>query len=74
MVRAPAGEAKVVLKKRAGFAGEEDQEVRCDAAFASAVELAAGPVAAVRAKAEAQVTEHLASDRPKRDRRPRVLS
>ena len=74
LVRAPAGEPKVALKKRAGIAGETDQEVSCDAAFAEAVALAAGPVAAVRAKAEALVAEHLSSNRPKRDRRPRRLS
>ncbi len=72
LVRAPAAERRVTLPKRAGFA-EEDHEVSCDAAFADAVVLATGSVADLRQHVDECVAAHLASERPRRERRPRVL-
>lgn len=72
LVRAPARERLVTMPKRAGF-DEEDEEISCDAAFADAVKLATGSVADLRQHADACVAEHLASERPRRERRPRVM-
>ena len=72
LVRPPAVERQVTLSKRAGIE-EGDAVISCDAAFVDAVKLATGPVADLRQHADASVAEHLASERPRRERRPRVL-
>ena len=49
------------------------EEISCDVAFVEAAKLACGPVATLRTNVDACVAQHLASERPKRERVPRVI-
>lgn len=61
---------KVKLSARPGM-NEKDIQVLCDKLFADCVELAAGDVEALQAKADLVVDETLNAVRPRRERRPR---
>ena len=53
---------------------EEDVEVACDAAFYEASKLATEGVSQLKAYTKSVVADHMDAGRPKRDRKPRVIS
>ena len=53
---------------------EEDVEVTCDAAFYEASKLATEDVSQLKAYTKSVVADHMDAGRPKRDRKPRVIS
>ena len=53
---------------------EVDIEVACDVAFYEAAKLAAEGVDQLKAAVKTIVTDHMEGSRPKRERKPRVIS
>lgn len=69
----PRNAIKVVIPRRPGFVGEKDVEVVCAEAFVDAVKLAVGPLSALKQHVKKIADANMSAERPKRERRPRVL-
>jgi hypothetical protein len=53
---------------------EKDEIVACDSLFFEAVKLAANDIAELKEHVKGIVDSHLNGDRPKRERKPRILT